>query len=129
MKELIFYRCNICGNLICMVNDAGVIPSCCGEEMESITPNTIDAIQEKHVPVIKQKENNVTVCVGSMPHPMTESHSIKWIILQTDKGIYTRLLMPEDEPKACFCIKGDECPIRAYEWCNLHGLWLRSVDC
>ena len=40
MKELIMYRCEICGNLICMIEDSGVVPECCGAEMTRIVANT-----------------------------------------------------------------------------------------
>lgn len=47
MNELILYRCEICGNLICMIEDSGVVPECCGTEMTRITANTEDASAEK----------------------------------------------------------------------------------
>lgn len=128
MKELIFYRCSLCGNMVCMVNDSGVTPSCCGEEMERVFTNTVDAAIEKHIPVIQQNGNKVLVSVGSMPHPMTQDHFINWVILQTNHGTYSRRLMPECIPEACFRIRADEYPVRAYAWCNLHGLWVRNVD-
>lgn len=128
MRELIFYRCNICGNLICMIDASGVTPSCCGEEMEQVIPNTTDATAEKHVPAIRQDGKHVYVSVGSMPHPMAEEHFIEWITLQTNRGTYTRRLQPGCDPEACFRIQTDEYPIRAYAWCNLHGLWVRHMD-
>lgn len=128
MKELTFYRCNLCGNLICMVNDSGVTPTCCGEEMELITANTVDAAIEKHTPVIQQNGNKILVSIGSTYHPMTKDHFIEWVILQTDHGTYNQCLMPECIPEVCFRICPDECPVRAYAWCNLHGLWVRNMD-
>lgn len=128
MKPLTFYRCNICGNLICMINDSGVTPTCCGEDMEAVAPNTADATAEKHVPAIQQEGNRVMVSVGSMPHPMMENHFIEWIILQTNRGAYSRVLFPDTAPEACFKLRSDEYPVRAYAWCNLHGLWLRECD-
>lgn len=61
MKELSFYHCNLCGNLICMVNDSGVTPTCCEEEMELVTANTVEPTAEKHIPVIQQNGNKVLI--------------------------------------------------------------------
>lgn len=127
MKELTFYRCNHCGNFICMINDSGAVPVCCGEEMERVTPNTQDASAEKHVPVIQRNEDRVLVSVGSLPHPMEKNHYIEWIILQTSHGTCARRLIPESTPEACFHIRSDEYPVRAYIMCNLHGLWSKSL--
>ena len=47
-----FYICRHCGNLIGMVHDSGVPVVCCGEKMEPLVPNTVDAAGEKHLPVV-----------------------------------------------------------------------------
>lgn len=119
-----FYRCNHCGNLFGVINDAGVTPECCGEPMELLKANTTDAAQEKHVPVIERDGNKVTVKVGSVEHPMAEEHYIMWIAVTNASGITEREeLKPGDKPEAVFYIHEDEGPITAYEYCNLHGLW------
>ena len=69
--ELKFYVCNHCGNIIAFVKNTGVPVMCCGEKMQELTANTTDAAQEKHVPVIQQEGDRVTVQVGSVAHPMT----------------------------------------------------------
>ena len=38
-----FYICRHCGNLIGMVQDAGVPVVCCGQKMEELVPNTVEA--------------------------------------------------------------------------------------
>ena len=121
--KLVLYRCNICGNLICMIEDSGVVPECCGVEMERIEANTVDAVQEKHVPVVRRKGVDVEIMVGGFPHPMTEQHHISWILLLTTKGVYMRRLKPDDAAEAIFNIRVDEDVISVYAWCNLHGLW------
>ena len=52
--------------------------SCCGNALTPIEPNTVDAAQEKHVPVptYDAAKNEVHVSVGSVAHPMTEEHLI-----------------------------------------------------
>lgn len=52
MENKVFYRCNICDNLIGMIENSGNIPICCGEKMERLEPGKVDASHEKHVPVI-----------------------------------------------------------------------------
>ena len=59
---------------------------CCGQKMKEIVPGTTDAAVEKHLPVIKQEGNLITVEVGSVEHPMAEEHYIEWISIQTKEG-------------------------------------------
>ena len=54
-------------------------------EGEVLTPNTTDGAYEKHVPVIEQHGDHVTVKVGSVEHPMLPAHYIEWIIPETIK--------------------------------------------
>ena len=121
--EMKFYRCAHCGKIIAVVKESGVPVMCCGQKMEEIVPGTTDAAAEKHVPVYEVKDNVVTVCVGSVAHPMTEEHYIEWVSLQTKGGNQRKALKPGDEPKVCFAIcDGDEVEA-VYAYCNLHSLW------
>ena len=86
MSEIKFFVCEHCGNLIGMINDAGVPMMCCGQKMTKLEPGTVDASHEKHIPVVTVEGNTVKVEIGSVEHPMTEEHSILWVYLQTDKG-------------------------------------------
>ena len=116
-------KCNHCGNMAVMINDTGVPVICCGEAMEVLEANTVDAAMEKHVPVIEAGDNNILVKVGSVEHPMTDEHFIKEIILETKNGIQIAELKPTDKPEAKFALaEGDEV-VAAYEYCTLHGLW------
>lgn len=127
--ELEFRICNICGNIVGIVNDSGAPLTCCNEKMSIIKANTVDATKEKHIPVIKKDGNTITVCVGSSAHPMTADHYIQWIAIETTQGNQRKVLSPDDEPVAEFALtKGDEL-IRAYAYCNLHGLWVCEKDC
>ncbi len=118
-----FYICKHCGNIVGMVNDAGVPLVCCGEKMSELVANTTDAAQEKHVPVVTVDGNLVTVEVGSVAHPMLEEHYIQWIALETEQGNQRKPLAPGAEPKAVFALAPGDKAIAAYEYCNLHGLW------
>lgn len=128
IKELKLYRCDICGNVVCMVKDSSVNPVCCGEQMTAIEENITDGAGEKHVPEIRIKGNNVNVLVGKVPHPMTADHYIGWIVLLTSRGIYARCLKPDDYADAAFEIRSDEKVTAAYAWCNIHGLWKQTVN-
>lgn len=118
-----FYRCSHCGNIIAFVENKGVPVMCCGQKMEKIEPNTTDAAQEKHVPVIAQEGRLVTISVGSAAHPMLPEHFIEWISIETDKGNQRKVLKPADAPKAEFMLLDGEKITAAYAYCNLHGLW------
>ena len=122
MKNVKYYICKHCGNLVEVVNDGKVNPVCCGEKMSLLEPGTVEASHEKHIPVISAVGGDVKVFVGSIEHPMSEEHSILWISLLTDKGLHRVHLSPSDKPEAHFYIAG-ETPIAAYAYCNLHGLW------
>ena len=88
MKNTKFYVCPHCGNLVEMVNDAGVNPVCCGQKMKELIPNTVEASGEKHIPAVTVGEGFVEVNVGSVDHPMVDVHWIEWVQLVTDKGSY-----------------------------------------
>lgn len=121
-----FYLCEKCGNVIEIVTPSGVTPFCCGQKMTVLEAGTTDASREKHVPAVTVEGNTVKVCVGSVIHPMSEEHSILWIYLETDKGVKRVDLKPGEEPCAVFTL-GDEKPVRAYAYCNLHGLWMSEI--
>ena len=118
-----FYVCEHCGNIIAFVKSAGVPVMCCGQKMKEIVPGTTDAAVEKHLPIIKQEGNLITVEVGSVEHPMAEEHYIEWISIQTKEGNQRKILKPGQKPVAVFAITEDDALEAAYAYCNLHGLW------
>lgn len=120
-----FYVCKHCGNIIAFVKESGVPVICCGEKMSELVPNTTDAAVEKHVPVISQNGNIVTVTVGSVEHPMTQEHFIEWIALQTKNGNQRKVLQPGSKPSTCFALCEGDQVVAAYAYCNLHGLWMK----
>ena len=115
------YKCKICGNIVEVVHTGAGELVCCGQPMILQNANTVDAAQEKHVPVIEKTENGFMVKVGSVAHPMEEAHYIEWIELIADGIVYRQELKPGDEPKVEFCVEASVVQARAY--CNLHGLW------
>lgn len=126
MSNVKFFVCNHCGNMVEMVHDSGVPMICCGEAMSEIIANTVDASQEKHVPVVKIDGSKVSVEVGSVPHPMEPEHYITFIYLETSKGAQKKFLKPGEAAKADFLLESEDA-VAVYEYCNLHGLWKTSL--
>ena len=122
-----FYKCKHCGNIIAYTHNSGVLVECCGEKMDKLTENTVDASTEKHVPVITREGTKVHVAVGSIAHPMEEAHHISWIALETDNGNQRKILHPGDAAVADFYVAEDTHKLKAYAYCNLHGLWSAEI--
>ncbi len=120
-ERLEIYKCEVCGNIVEMVHAGAGELVCCGQPMKLFKENTVDAATEKHVPVVEKVENGYKVTVGSVPHPMEESHYIEWIELVAGDKAYRQFLKPGGKPEAFFAIDADK--VTAREYCNLHGLW------
>ena len=120
-----FFKCRHCGNVIEKVVDSGVAVVCCGEKMEELVPNTVEASGEKHIPVVTRiDECSIKVEVGSVPHPMLPEHHIAFIYVETERGGIRINL--SDKPEAVICTCGAK-PVAVYEYCNLHGLWMTKL--
>lgn len=115
------YKCNICGNIVEVLYTGKGQLVCCDQPMELLQEKTEEEGQEKHVPVIEKTETGIKIKIGSIPHPMEDSHYIEWIEIIADGRVYRKFLKPDDEPKAEFEIKAEK--IEAREYCNIHGLW------
>ena len=124
---LTFFRCNHCGNIVVKVIDKGVPVVCCGEPMEELAPNTVDAATEKHVPVATVDGSAIDVVVGEVEHPMGEDHYITMVVLETAKGFQVAQLSPTDQPRARFAVAEGDSAVAVYEYCNLHGLWVAQL--
>jgi len=118
-----FYRCPECGNIAVKPFNSGAPLVCCGKKMEEVAANSVDAAVEKHVPVITVEGSHVLVEVGAVAHPMTAEHYIAFICLVSEKGYQFAELSPDDEPKAAFALADGDAAVKAYAFCNLHGLW------
>ncbi len=127
MKELVFFKCNNCGNVVVKLVDKKTKLLCCGEEMLELKANSQDAAQEKHMPVVNVEGNLVKVSVGSVSHPMADEHFINFIVLETTNGYKVANLTPQNSPEAVFVLAENEKPINVYEYCNLHGLWVQNI--
>ena len=121
-----FFICRHCKNLISLLEDKGPPISCCGEAMTELIANTVDASGEKHLPEVTVSGDNMSVQVGSVPHPMVDEHYIQFIYVETENGGQRKSLKPTDQPNAEFSFVKDK-PVAVYEYCNLHGLWKTEV--
>jgi len=121
MKLNDIYKCDICGNVVQVLNANAEALVCCGKPMEKLPEQTADATTEKHVPVIEKTATGFLVKVGSVPHPMEEKHYIEWIELIADGKSLRQYLNPGDKPEAEFCT--DAKKVSAREYCNVHKLW------
>ena len=115
------YKCNVCGNIVEVLDTGEGELVCCDEPMQLQAENTVDAAREKHVPVIEKVDGGVKVKVGSVAHPMETKHWIEWIEVIADGKSCRQFLEPGQPPEAVFAITGKQ--ITAREYCNLHGLW------
>lgn len=122
-----FFFCTHCGNLVGMIHHAGPDIHCCGEPMVELVPNTSDGAGEKHVPVVTVKGTTVTVEVGEVTHPMLDEHFIMWIYLQTAQGGQRKALLPGEPPRAVFELADGDKAVAAFEYCNIHGLWMAAI--
>ncbi|MCM2264847.1 MAG: desulfoferrodoxin [Desulfuromonadales bacterium] len=118
------YKCDLCGNIVEVMHAGAGALVCCNQPMVLLTENTVDASKEKHVPVIAVGANNITVKIGSVPHPMETAHYIEWIELIADGKVYRQQLQPGQAPEATFPVIASQ--VTAREYCNLHGLWTAS---
>ena len=120
-EKLEVYKCELCANIVEVLHGGVGELVCCGQPMTLLQENSVDAAQEKHVPVIEKMDSGYKVKVGSMPHPMEEKHYIEWVELIVGDKAYREFLNPGDAPEATFCVDADQ--VTAREYCSLHGLW------
>ncbi len=119
-----FYKCGECLSIVMELVE--------GEQAEAKTfqelhANATDASGEKHVPVVTQDGDKITVKVGDIEHPMLEEHYIMWIFLETEHGGHLKKLSPGEKPEAEFILNSGDQAVAAYEYCNLHGLWVKKL--
>ncbi len=124
MEKSQIYRCGVCGNMVEVVAVGGGTLVCCGQKMNQQEENTTDAAVEKHVPVVEQSNGQVKVTIGSVIHPMLDTHFIQFIDVVTATRTLRQYLKPGEQPVAIFNV--DEPVLAVREYCNLHGLWAKK---
>ena len=124
-NELIIKKCKSCGAIVKVIEDCnceGCKIKCCGETMEKLVPNSVDAAVEKHVPTYEKIGDEILVKVN---HVMEKEHYIEWICMVNENKECMVKLYPEQEAEARFkYIPGST----LYAYCNKHGLWKAEVE-
>ena len=124
-NELVIKKCKSCNAMVkvlkdCNCENCGI--KCCGEEMEALSPNSVDAAIEKHVPTYERVEDEIVVRVN---HVMEKEHFIEWIEMVAENKEYFIGLYPEQDAQVRFkYIPGST----IYAYCNKHGLWKKDVE-
>lgn len=124
-KELIIRKCKHCEAMVkvledCTCDNCGI--KCCGEQMEQLVPNSVDAAVEKHVPTYEVKDGKIFVKVN---HVMEEEHYIEWIsIVYGNKEVITYFKPGEEAIAHCKYVPGST----IYAYCNKHQLWKKDVE-
>ena len=59
-----FYKCNVCGNFVEVVENGAGELTCCGQAMDLMEIQTEGEKAPKHAPVVEIDGDKVTVCVG-----------------------------------------------------------------
>ena len=122
-----FYLCETCKNIITKLVDSKVPVVCCGKPMKELVPGAVDGALEKHVPAVTVEGKVVKVQIGEVIHPMLAEHYIQFIALETRSGVQIKYLKAGDEPKAEFVLADGDEAVAVYEYCNLHGLWVKEL--
>ena len=122
--ELVIKKCKSCGATIRVITDCkcpgcGIV--CCGNSMEELVANSVDAAAEKHIPTYEVKDGKIFVTVN---HVMEDEHYIEWISIVSQGKECVTYLKPGMEAKAhCKYIPGST----IYAYCNKHELWKTEV--
>ena len=110
------WKCEVCGNIIEILHEGADSLVCCGQPMVLFSEKSEDEGNEKHKPVVDGKK----VSVGSVLHPMEETHYIEWIEATSGEGVVAKVyLSPGMSPEVEFYFE----PVSARAYCNVHGLW------
>ncbi len=118
------YKCEKCGNMVEVLNDAKGVLTCCGDAMVGIVANTVDVAKEKHVPFTDIEDDVVYVKIGEVDHPMTDEHYIEWVAAVYDDSVLKYNFKSGEVPEAVFDYEEG---MVVYSYCNLHGLWKKEL--
>ena len=119
--KLQIYKCNVCGNIVQILQEGDGNLVCCGKEMElmGIQYDTSE-LGEKHTPKVEIKDGKTFVNV--VGHPMTDEHYIQFIESFTkDKNeLHLKFFKPNEIPEMEVKLEGE---LNSIEYCNIHHLW------
>ena len=110
------YRCNVCGNIVNILNKGVGQLVCCGRPMELLKPNSTEANPMTHKPII----GNNCVKVGHQPHPALPNHYIMWLAISNNDELVFKFIKPNQEIN--YPVKIDSVD-NVLAYCNIHSLW------
>ena len=116
MLRMKLHVCPVCGNVILSGGEAVI--SCCGICLPALEAEPED---EDHSLRIERVDDEYFVTI---PHEMSKTHYISFILAAKDDGVEIRKLYPEGNPEARFKIRRTK---HLYWYCNRHGLFKTSV--
>jgi len=119
------YHCEICGQVVSVLTKGAGTLVCCGVDMTLLVPNSTDASEEKHVPVVTRDGDTYTIEVGEVPHPMEPNHYIDFIVFECAGSSCVYKLDVDGPPSKTITMCTCE-PTAVYAFCNIHGLFKAS---
>ena len=122
-------KCNICGQIIQILEPNVGELVCCNEPMEILQANIEEnnkSIAEKHIPVKETIDSKSMITLKN--HPMIPEHYVQLIQAYTKdkKELHIKFLEPNDIAE--FDISYLNNDIVMQELCNIHGLWRNTND-
>jgi desulfoferrodoxin-like iron-binding protein len=98
-------------------------------------PGPWAAVVDKHIPEItyEKTDDGLKVTVKVDEHPMDPQmpHYIMWIKLEDGEGNMlgeTDFVATDPAPVTTFDLTSVPAKLRAYERCNIHGIWTNETD-
>lgn len=116
MQRMKLHVCPICGNLIQSTGEAVV--SCCGIVLPALEAEPED---DTHHLCFEKVEDEYYVTI---PHDMSKTHYISFIMALKDDGCEIKKLYPEGNAEARFKISRTKSFLY---YCNKHGLFRASI--
>ena len=116
MQRLKVRVCPVCGNVTVSAGEAVV--SCCGVVLPALEA---EAGGGDHPLLLERAEDEYYVRV---PHEMSKTHFISFLLAVRDDGWEMKKLYPEGEAEARFSVRGLRC---LYWYCSRHGLFRNPV--
>ena len=124
-NKLETYKCEICGNIVEVLQEGAGELVCCGENMTLLKEHQapVDDAHYAHVEYVDNITKKVT-----FNHPMTSEHHFDYIEAISNDGKYVKrkFLNENEAPELSFkCDCKEGFYIRLY--CNIHGLWITRI--
>lgn len=104
-KNVKFYKCNVCKNVIGLIEGDPANIKCCNKPMQHLQP--ISENNNKNNLVCKKEEDKLIVNVGKFDYPMSTDDYIMWIAQVTDNQTTRIRLHPGELPQVIFPYVGN----------------------